>query len=84
MKFYASAKTPAKLLHTGPIDQAFVEQVEQVERGELPGMTFEGVVCKGPYTSPGTPAMFKIKHRAWVEKLKSFCADDAELFKRML
>lgn len=69
-----------KLLHRGNVTS---EIEEMVKNGTLEGMTFEGVVCKGPNESPGMPAMFKIKSLAWLEKLKSFCKDDDNLFQML-
>lgn len=71
----------AKCLYRGLVDQAFVEQVES---GALPGMTFEGVVCKGGYQTPGRPIMYKIKNKAWIEKLREYCAGNVELFRELL
>jgi len=56
---------------------------EQVRDGTFPGMTFEGVVCKGPKVSPGRPLMFKVKSRAWLDKLKNFCNGDESLYRRL-
>jgi hypothetical protein len=44
--------------------------IDLVKTGQLEGMTFEGVVCKGKYISPGYPLMFKIKNEEWIQKLK--------------
>ena len=38
-------------------------------------MTFEGVVCKGKYISPGLPLMFKIKNIEWIKKVRELHAD---------
>ena len=57
------------------IGKANSELVNLVETGQLEGMTFEGVVCKGKHL-PTTvavgkvPLMFKIKNKAWIDKLK--------------
>ena len=69
----------AALLHRGPVG----EVAEQVRVGTLPGMTFEGVVCKGAWASPGLPRMFKIKNQAWYEKLRQRCGGDEALFEAM-
>lgn len=47
-------------------------------------MTFEGVICKGPYKSPGLPWMFKIKSNAWYDKLKNKCSNDQKLFEKLV
>lgn len=70
-----------KLLFSGEIDDQFVQQVKS---GNLPGMTFEGVVCKGAYISPGRPLSFKIKNRAWIEKLREKYGANSKKFKELL
>jgi len=58
--------------------------IESVQNGILEGMTFEGVVCKARNPKKTLrPVMFKIKNYAWLNKLKTFCGDDAEMFKRL-
>lgn len=71
----------AKLLYHGNVTD---EMIEQIQEGTFPGMTFEGVVCKGANISPGRPLMFKIKNRKWIEKLKQFCNSDVKLFEKLL
>ena len=60
----------AKLLYTGNANSEFEELVRN---RQLEGMTFEGVICKGPYQFPGQPLMFKIKSKEWLDKLKHYC-----------
>jgi hypothetical protein len=59
--------------------------VEQIRNSQLPGQTPEGVVCKGKH-EPGkkTPAMFKIKTAAWLQRLKELCKDNNSLFERLM
>lgn len=66
------------VLYYGKDNQIFEETVRD---SSLQGMTFEGVICKGRAVrgSPD-PVMFKIKSRAWLEKLKEFCKGDEKLF----
>lgn len=66
--FYERVQTPALLLRGN-----FNKETEQLVReGKLPGMTFEGVVGKGPPTvKEGPPTMFKCKSQAWIDKVKS-------------
>lgn len=71
----------APLLYSGNANQPFRDSVQS---GELDGMTFEGVVCKGKHVSPGLPLMFKLKNRAWIDKLKNRCGDDEKLFQELL
>lgn len=70
----------AKVLFEGHVTEKFIDQVKN---SALTGMTFEGCVCKGKYETPGVPIMFKIKSKAWLNKLKVFCKDDSALFKRL-
>ncbi len=69
----------AKLLYHGKANAPFVQSVEN---GTLQGMTFEGVVCKGMNKKLLT--MFKIKNRAWIEKLKEQCKDNEQLFNQLV
>ncbi len=62
----------------------FSKEIEmQIREGRLPGVTFEGVVCQGPFVSPGMPLMFKVKAYAWLEKLRAYCAGDEKLFLKL-
>ena len=54
-----------------------------VQNGTIPGVTFEGVVCKSA-TPKGLVKMFKIKSKAWIAKLKDKCGDDQEMFNRLI
>lgn len=69
------------VLYRGFIDDDFIESVRAKT---LPGITFEGVVCKGKLDrNTDVPAMFKVKTRAWLEKLREFCKGDEALFERL-
>jgi len=70
----------AELLYYGNPNSDFVDSVKN---GTLQGMTFEGVVCKGKYRSPGLPLMFKVKNEAWILKLRDLYKDDKK-FQEML
>jgi hypothetical protein len=70
----------AKVLYYGQIGRDIEEQVRS---GKLGGMSFEGVVAKGQYASPGLPSMFKIKNRAWLQKLRHHCKDNETLFQKL-
>lgn len=71
----------AKPLFEGHINESFFDKVKQ---STLKGMTFEGVVCKGRYETPGIPLMFKIKSQAWLDRLKIYCKDDMSLFEKLV
>jgi hypothetical protein len=67
-----------KVLYEGHITTQIFDQIKQ---STLPGMSFEGVVCKGQEN--GQPVMFKIKSKAWLNKLKTHCNGDEQLFDRL-
>jgi len=69
----------APLLYHGPCDAEFVESVRA---GTLEGMPFEGVVCKASQGKHKL-VMFKIKSRAWLERLKEHCQGDERLFEQL-
>jgi hypothetical protein len=54
---------------------------DKVKNSALNGMTFEGCVCKG--SDNGKLVMFKIKSKAWLDRLKDYCKGDAVLFKKL-
>lgn len=68
-----------KVLYVGKANKEFEESVRA---GTLDGMTFEGVVCKGLRKGRHL-TMFKIKNRAWLQKLRDFCAGNDDLFRRL-
>lgn len=65
----------AKVLYHGKVT---TELFDQVKQSTLPGMGLEGVVCKGVYNDK--LIMFKIKSKAWLDKLKIHCGDNESLF----
>jgi len=74
--FSGKVPTPT-LIHAGTVTQ---ELVGAIHDGLLLGVTFEGVVCKGAPLKKGYPPhMFKIKSRAWIEKVKSLYTDPKTL-----
>jgi hypothetical protein len=67
----------ARVLYEGTVTPEFIESVRA---GTLPGMTFEGVVCKAKNDKrTKAPFMFKQKSRAWLDKLDAYCGDNKEL-----
>ncbi len=68
----------APVLYSGYIDEKLFDQVKQ---GTLPGMSLEGVVCKG--MDDDRLIMFKIKSTAWLNKLRNFCGDNEALFNKL-
>lgn len=73
--FFSTGLTP-KLLLRGNFTK---EVMREVNEGTLAGMTFEGVVVKGPPRHKhGMPVLFKAKNRAWLDKVKSLYGEKAE------
>jgi hypothetical protein len=70
----------AALLYQGNFNH---EIEEQVRTSALEGMTFEGVVVKSTYASPGLPLMFKVKSQVWLDRLKGLCKGDEAMFERL-
>jgi len=67
-----------KVLYEGQVSVALFDKVKQ---STMPGMTFEGVVCKGAsQTNAQMPVMFKIKSQAWLNKLREYCKGNENLF----
>lgn len=72
----------APILHRGLADEKFVASVRA---GVLEGMSFEGVVCKGPWDrKKGRPLMFKVKNQAWIDKVKARYGNDKRALERLL
>lgn len=79
LKAYGHLEIPKMLFHGIPTR----EFIEEVRDGELEGMTFEGVVCKGKYVSPGLPLLYKLKNKAWFKRLRNKCDGDEKLFEKL-
>lgn len=77
IKIFSSVQTPA-VLYQGKANATFQDEVKT---GRLEGMTFEGVVCKG---IDRKQSMFKIKSDQWIDKLRTFCNNDARKFAELL
>ena len=70
-----------KILYEGKANIPFQASIHE---STLDQMSFEGVVCKGEYDKYKMPTMFKIKSKAWLDRLKSYCGDDLELYEKLL
>lgn len=70
----------APRVYRGPLTEEFIESVRT---HTCPGITLEGVVVKGPYTSPGLPWMAKIKTQAWYDALKAHCGENLALYEKL-
>lgn len=80
IQFFGHLDTP-KVLYEGKVS---VELFDWVKQSTLPGMTFEGVVCKGAsLNNAKMPTMFKIKSQAWLDRLKVYCKDNESLFNQL-
>jgi hypothetical protein len=81
LKLFGDLHVPG-VLYEG---KANTELARSVEDSTLEGMTFEGVVCKGPNDKKAKmPIMFKLKSAAWKERLRSYCKGDDKLFETLL
>jgi len=61
------------------------EVEEQIHSSSMPGITFEGVVCKMKVQGKQqNPEMFKVKTRAWLQRLKEKCGDDVAMYNRLV
>jgi hypothetical protein len=80
IKYFGHLDIP-KVLYEGMVCSTLFDQVKN---SSLPGMTLEGVVCKGANDKKTKmPVMFKIKSQAWLDKLKEHCKGDMDLFKKL-
>lgn len=71
-----------EILFRGKMDENIVLQIKE---GTLPNMSEEGLVFKGRGGKKGKhPVTFKVKSNAWIERLKTLCGDDEELFRKMV
>ncbi len=71
----------APVLYYGKANQTLIDQVKTAT---LPGMPFEGVVCKGKNDKKTKmPIMFKIKNEAWYAALRKHCHGDEKLFESL-
>ena len=80
VKTFSSVEIP-ETLYKGQLNQQIVEEIKF---GTFLGATFEGVVCKGKGKHKGQPLMFKIKTRAWIEKVKIYCGNDEKKLMELL
>lgn len=72
----------APVLYRGLADEEFVKSVRS---GTLEGMSFEGVVCKGPWDrKKGRPLMFKVKNQAWIDRVKARYGNDEKILQHLL
>ena len=82
LKLFSHLDITAKLLYHGNINQPFIDLVKE---NKLEGITMEGVVCKTLPSKKGyPPTMFKIKTKAWIQKLKEYCKGNEKLFNELL
>lgn len=79
LKLFRDSVPIPDVVHEGKANSDFVRAVQD---GTHPGVTFEGVVCKGARIK-NRPVMFKVKSRAWLDRLKVHCKGDEELFQKL-
>lgn len=71
----------ATFLHFGNVTKDIENEIRE---GVFAGMTFEGVICKSvPERRFHGQTMFKIKNKAWYEKLHAYCGDDKDMFEKL-
>jgi len=80
LKLVGNRVETAEVLYEGKPNQGFINRVKN---GELDGMTFEGVVCKGGLDNRNRPINFKVKNRAWLDKLKTKFADNVTMYEKL-
>lgn len=68
------------IVHKGKVNSVFIDDIHH---SRVEDVTFEGVVCKGPLDNRNRPIMFKLKSKAWLEKLKFKTGDDVALFEKL-
>jgi hypothetical protein len=68
------------VLFTGEFNPEFHDQVLN---GTLPNMPFEGVICKLT-TQPRIYTQYKIKNKAWIQKVHSMYGHDPALLNQIL
>lgn len=69
-----------RIIHEGKVNSVFIDGIRH---SRIDGVTFEGVVCKGQLDNRNRPIMFKLKSKAWLEKLKLKTGDDVALFEKL-
>jgi hypothetical protein len=80
LELAAGLPTPA-LVYQGHLTE---EVIAAIREGTWPGVTFEGVIGKGPFQQKcGGPVQFKLKSFAWLERLRHYCGTDQALFERL-
>lgn len=70
----------APVLYRGVANSQFIESVHE---STLEGMSLEGVVCKAGLDNRGRPMNFKLKSKAWLDRLKEKYSDDDAMFEKL-
>lgn len=78
IRLYGKLDIP-KCVYIGKANYDFERGIKE---GLIPGVTFEGVVCKGCCKGRHL-TMFKIKSQVWLNKLTEFCAGDEKKFREL-
>jgi len=80
MKYFGHLDVP-DILYEGHLTD---EIIENIRNSSFKGISFEGVICKGAINNKTKmPIMFKIKTKAWLSKLFSYCKEDKSLFNQL-
>lgn len=80
LKLFEGKVNIPEVVYEGKPNQQFIEQVRA---STLPGVTFEGVVCKGGLDNRRRVITFKVKSEAWLEKLKLKYVNQPEMFEKL-
>lgn len=73
VKLFGDTVEIPNVVFTGRVGTSFIEAIRE---SKVEGVTLEGVVCKG--VRKGTHlVMFKIKSKAWVDKIKASYGEDS-------
>ena len=68
------------VLHRGFVTE---ELIDEARDGTLEGMSFEGIVCKYKDKKNNKVGMFKVKNRAWLDRLKDRCGTNEALYRKL-
>lgn len=83
IKVFGDYDKVAPCIYHGKMNNTLIKQIEE---GSLDGMAFEGVVCKTNRDRPNCqePVMFKVKNKAWINRLFKKYVDNPEMIKELL
>lgn len=83
MRIFGKLDLPALIWEGFYSPQLIKDMYYQVVNGELPGVTFEGIIGKVDSGSKVPPTMFKLKSQAWLDRLKTKCGNNTILYEQL-